>query len=281
MTTLGQAWRSTQQRLESSPLQPAPREGQYLVSFVAGLDISDLSAHEADALSPLQQTHLEELLTRRLSGEPLAYVLGKQPFWSHDWRVEKGVLIPRPDSEILVHQVLAKLPLTKPARVAEVGLGSGALLGSVLLERPLVSGIGTEIDAHTAAIATQNLTEAGVLNRAEVKVIDALTGLEGPFDLIFSNPPYISATDYAALEETVRAWEPEGALLAADDGLAFYKKLLPQAWERLPTGGWLCVEIGYAQGEAISALFNGQGFAEVSLINDLANRPRVVEGRKP
>jgi release factor glutamine methyltransferase len=255
---------AVQQALVAAGLDPAPREGAVLVEVAGG-----------DTLK------LQALLARRLNGEPLAYVVGFQPFWSRDWHVTPAVLIPRPDSEVLVHAVLERLPSQQAFQVAEVGVGSGALLGSVLLERPRVQGLGTELMPAALAIAQQNLQEVGVLPRVQLIQADVLMGVAGEFDVIFSNPPYISAQDYAALESGVRGWEPPMALLGGVQGDEFYHGLAHQAWQHVRPGGWLCVEIGHTQGASVQGIFTRQGFAHVEVKPDLAQRDRVVLGQKP
>jgi release factor glutamine methyltransferase len=251
-----------QRQLVAAGLDPAPREGLALV------------ANARDT------AHLQELLQRRLTGEPLAYVLGFQPFWSRDWVVSPAVLIPRPDSEVLVQAVLELLPPEPTAKIAEVGVGSGALLGSVLLERPAIMAVGTELMPTALAMAQHNLHLAGVATRVNLIQTDLLAGVSGPFQVIFSNPPYLSEADHAALDTSVRDWEPHSALVGGPTGLEAYRALLPQAWQKLQPGGWLAVEIGHTQAAAVRALLAQQGFTHLAVRPDLAGRDRVVMGQK-
>lgn len=279
MPTLGQTWREVQQRLEAAGLNPAPREGQQLVAQAYGCERTQLHFHEHDVLSEAQKAQLETWLEQRLMGEPLAYVLGVQPFWAHDWQVAKGVLIPRPDSEVLVQAVLETLPRSATSRIAEVGVGSGALLGSILLERQNVQGVGTDISPDALAIATQNMATYGLTERVALVQTSVLEGIEGSFEIIFSNPPYISEADYAMLENGVRDYEPRMALVGeGPTGTAFYTVLVKQALPMLVRGGMLAVEIGHTQGTEVAAMFTAAGLQDVEVINDLAGRPRVVKG---
>lgn len=255
-----------QRQLIEAGLDPAPREGTALAEAAKG-----------------DQARLQAMLARRLQGEPLAYVLGFQPFWSRDWPVSPAVLIPRPDSEVLVQSVLGLLPPGEVALVAEAGVGSGAILGSVLLERPAIRGVGTELYPAALAVAEANLREAGVLGRCTLHLgswFAGIAGTEGPFRVMFANPPYIGAADYARLEPTVRGWEPKTALLADEDGLACYRPLALQAWDCLEQGGWLVLEIGATQAEAVREILQRQGFGQLTIRPDLAGRPRVVMGQK-
>jgi release factor glutamine methyltransferase len=255
---------AVQQALVAAGLDPAPREGAVVVQAAGG-----------------DKVQLQALVARRLSGEPLAYVVGWQPFWSRDWRVTPDVLIPRPDSEALVQAVLEKLPPQQALQVAEVGVGSGALLGSVLLERPALTGMGTDLSQAALVVAQVNLNEAGVAARAHLVCADVLMEVTATFDLIFSNPPYIAEAEYAALESGVRDHEPRLALVGGPMGMEFYSKLVVQAWERLREGGWLLVEIGHRQGAAVQDILRRQGFQGVEVRPDLAQRDRVVLGQKP
>jgi release factor glutamine methyltransferase len=280
--TVGAQWRAVQRQFAAAGLNPAPREGQQVVAFVLGVPLAELFLHEDKILTDLQIENISRLTAQRAQGQPLAYVLGVQPFWQHDWLVGKGVLIPRPDSEIVVREALARIPALVPQgyRVAEVGLGSGALLGSILQARPDVQGVGTELDAAVLATAHKNLAGLGVIGRATLMQADILAGVAGPLALILSNPPYLSEAEYAELESAVRDYEPHLALVGGVTGLEFYQKLVPQALKKLTTGGWLVVEIGHTQGAAVQALFTAAGFTEVTRVPDLAHRDRVVAGRK-
>lgn len=282
MGTIGQTWRAAQHRLEEGGINPAPREGQQLVAHALGLESSVLILHEDKLLSDSEFECIEGILARRLNGEPLAYVLGVQPFWAADWQVGPGVLIPRPDSEILVREVLARLPLGAPVLLAEVGVGSGALLGSVLMERPEAVGVGVDISPEALRYARQNIDAQGVAGRCTLLESSVLAGVEGPLALVMSNPPYIPEPEYVALEESVRGYEPKLALLGTEpDGTGFYKALARQAWPLLAPQGWLMVEIGATQGAAVAGIFKDVGFMGVEIVADLANRPRVVLGYKP
>lgn len=279
MASLGQEWRVVQRRLEAAGLEPAPREGSLLVAQVLGLGEKELLRQEEGPFPTARMDDLQALVARRIGGEPLAYVLGWAPFWSRDWKVGPDVLIPRPDSEILLSEVLERVDGTM--RVAEVGVGSGCLIGSVLLERPEVRAVGTDISARALAVAEENLREAGVVDRCELRRGSLLAGAEGAFDLIFSNPPYIADDEWGGLDESVRGFEPEVALRAGVEGLDVYRALIPEAWAALEQGGWLCLEIGWLQGEAVAGLLQAQGFGEVAVVKDLGERDRVALGVKP
>lgn len=278
MLTFGHTWRATQAALK--PLAPAPREGRALVAHVLGMDDQTLLKAEQTPFPAHRIAALDALVARRLTGEPLAYVLGYAPFWGRDWHVSPSVLIPRPDTETLVHAVLNVLLPTATARIAEVGVGCGAIVGSILLERPHITAVGTDISPTALTTAAHNTTEAGIAHRLTLTSTNLLEGVEGLFDLILSNPPYISPAEYAALEPCVRTHEPREALLAENEGLAIYQALIPAAAPLLKPHGWLMLEIGPTQAAAVTALMIHHGYTAVSTLLDMAGRNRVVVGQR-
>lgn len=293
MSKTGPLWRSVQQRLEAAALAPAPREGRVLVAHVLGLSQPELLLEEQHLFPEEKKDILETMVQRRLRGEPLAYITGRAPFWHHDWRVGPGVLIPRPDSEILLRAVLAELETLSathtgptPLRFAEIGIGSGALTGSILQETPEALAVATDISSIALETARLNLHDLGLLDRCRVVETDILHGVDGPFDLIFSNPPYIAAAEWAALEPGVRDFEPREALVADQDGLAVYARLIVQAAAKLRPGGALCLEIGWQQAQPVTALLQqqkdtGTPWTDIQVLQDLARRDRVVCARLP
>jgi release factor glutamine methyltransferase len=238
-------------------------------------------------LEPHEETHLNDILAERATGRPLAYVLGVAPFWKHDWLVNENVLIPRPDSEILLTTALTYLhTLAHPApRVAEVGIGSGCLTGSLLLEHPTATAVATDISPQALAVAKANFGTHGVLGRTTLLRTSLLKDAEphGPFHLIFSNPPYIADAEWSALESNVRDHEPPEALTGAipnADGLALYPTLIRQAFALLVPGGMLAVEMGATQADAVMDLFHHNGLTNIATAHDLAGRARVISGQK-
>lgn len=274
---VGQAWRQAQAALQAAGLDPAPHEGQTLVRAVLGWPQEPLIIRELTAWTNVQGEALAELMARRLAREPLAYVVGRAPFWARDWQVGLGVLIPRPDTELLVQQALLRGP-AGAARVGEIGVGSGAVLGSLLAERPTWVGVGSEISPEALHWAQLNLQEFVTEGRLTLVPTDGLVGVSGPFDLLVVNPPYVSEAEWQALEPDVRDWEPRVALVGDEEGLAPYRGVLATAAEKLCAGGWLGLEIGWRQGAAVTALVreNPCTWHPPLLLNDLAGRHRNV-----
>jgi release factor glutamine methyltransferase len=215
----------------------------------------------------------DRLIARRERHEPVAYILGRQEFFGREFRVGPGVLIPRADSETTVAAALAASP--NPMRVLDCGVGSGALLLTVLAERPLARGLGIDRSADALAIAENNAQRLGLAKRAEFQLADWTRPgwASGPFDLILANPPYVEST--AELAPSVHQWEPAGALFAGPDGLADYRKLLPQFKYLLAPEGVAVVEIGASQAEAVANLATAAGFT-AELHRDLAGRGRAL-----
>lgn len=278
MPSLGSLWRTLQTRL--GPVSPAPREARLLLAHVLGVDDQTLLKTEQTPFPPHKLPLLEALITRRLAGEPLAYVLGHAPFWGRDWAITPGVLIPRPDTETLVQAVLDVVPAHQPCRIAEVGVGSGAIVGSILLERPLATAVGTDISPTALRVAASNLEAAKVTSRCTLASTHLLDNVDGPLDVILSNPPYITEAEYAELDESVRHFEPPEALVAGPEGLDIYRALIPAAASKLAPHGWLMLEIGWQQAHAVHNLFSPTLWHPPTLRTDLAQRPRVVCGQK-
>ncbi|WP_197041858.1 peptide chain release factor N(5)-glutamine methyltransferase [Sandarakinorhabdus oryzae] len=214
----------------------------------------------------------ERLIERRAAGEPVAHITGHREFWSLDLLVTPDVLIPRPDTETLV-EVALKLCPRPPARILDLGTGSGALLLAALSEWPTAAGLGIDASAAALAVAKLNAKRTGLATRAEFRFGNWGEDLDERFDLILSNPPYIAETETLSVE--VRAHEPATALFAGADGLDDYRRILPQLSGLLNPDGLAVLEIGHRQGAAVLAMAAGQGLV-ASLHQDLAGRDRCV-----
>ena len=220
------------------------------------------------------------LIERRARREPAAYIRGLQEFWSRDFEVTPDVLIPRPESELIVEELLALLPVDAPAlprRVADIGTGSGCIAVTVAAERPHVHLVATDISRPALDVARKNATRTGVSAQIEFLECAYLSGTTGKFDFILSNPPYVAAAEYEQLQPEVREYEPEIALQAGEDGLRDIRQIVDVSAERLKPGGTLFMEIGHTQASALADLI--EGFPSLTLArisNDLQRIPRVA-----
>jgi release factor glutamine methyltransferase len=259
---------------------------ELLLARSLNLSTEGLYAHLHDPVKEKEQKELEKLIQRRILGEPLQYILGHQEFWSIDFKVDRRVLIPRPETELLVEQSLSILSETSFKRilsVLEIGSGSGAIAIALAKEMKNIFLVATDISRSALALATENAKSAGVQGQ-----IDFVNGdLFGPFhpsrerksfDLILSNPPYVIRPEIGSLAKEVRDYEPIVALDGGEDGLAFYRRLISQAPFYLREGGWLLLEIGQGQGPFVSGLIEeGGNFLKPDCIPDLSGIERVVK----
>ena len=214
------------------------------------------------------------MVERRAAGEPIAYITGRRAFWNIELHVGPGVLVPRPDSEVLIAAAIEHFEGSAgPARILDLGTGPGTLLLAALDIWPDATGLGIDVSRHALAYATANARRLGIEARAEFAPGDWADGLTERFDLILCNPPYVAVD--APLGAGVREYEPEEALFAGAEGLDAYRVLGPQLPRLLGDGGLAAVEIGFDQGEAVPALLARDGLA-ASLAHDLAARPRGV-----
>jgi len=228
---------------------------------------------------PLSQEELDvarPLVKKRGQREPLQYLLGTTEFWSLPFKVTPAVLIPRADTEILVEEALARAG--SDGQLLDVGTGSGAIIISLASELPDWQMTGLDISAAALEIARENVEKNQVVSQVQLVQGDLAELPVQQYDLIVSNPPYIAQQEWDELMPEVRCFEPQLALLAGNDGLECYQQLAAQAISRLKTGGWLLVEIGYQQAEAVKELLAAAGLVNVFVRDDYSAQPRVVGG---
>ena len=253
-------------------------EVERLLGFVLGRDRAWLFAHANDVIDQAMVERFESLLQRRIDGEPVAHLTGSRGFWTLDLLVTADTLIPRPETETLVEQVLARLPADQACELADLGTGSGAIALALASERP--AWRLHVIDASDAAldVARRN-RDALQLDNVELYHGDWLAPLAGRrFDAIVSNPPYIEADDPHLLQGDLR-FEPLMALASGEDGLDAIRQIIVDAPACLKPGGWLLLEHGWKQGDAVRSLLAAAGFFDVATEPDLEGRDRVTLGR--
>lgn len=272
------AWLIEARRRLADVSDSSELEARWLAEHVLGLDTVGLILAGPRALDPESIARLEAARDRRTAGEPLAHIIGRAGFAGLDLAVGPDVLIPRADTETLVEAVLACLPSPSPARVADLGTGSGAIALALARARPHWRITATDISAPALACARAN-AHAHEIDSVCFIESDWYTALGGRvFDLIAANPPYI-AEDDPHLATLIH--EPRGALVACDNGLADLARLAEQSPAHLAPGGWLILEHGWQQADAVRALLRAQGFEAVETRRDLADRDRITLGRRP
>ncbi|SHE57907.1 [protein release factor]-glutamine N5-methyltransferase [Loktanella atrilutea] len=269
------------QTLTAAGIPDAPRDARRLAAHVLGIDPARITLIAQDPVPPGLAQLYQGIVGQRARRVPVSHLTGSRQFYGRTFAVTPDVLDPRPDTEILVETALAR-PWN---RVLDLGTGSGCILLTLLAERgPTAFGIGTDLSRAALAVAMRNAAALRLGDRAQFHAgdwLDALPGGTAAFDLIVSNPPYITLDDYATLAPDVGLYEPRLALTDEGDGLNAYRRILRAAPAHLVQGGWLVVEIGPTQGAAVVDLFRSHGLTTVTITPDLDRRDRVVSGQKP
>ena len=284
--TLREALTRATSQLDQNPALRAyaMRDAALLLRHALGISHAALLANPERTISLDEQATYQRLILRRLTNEPIQYITGEQEFYGIALQVTPAVLIPRPETELLVEAVLGEMPREGGLRILDVGTGSGAI--AIALAQHLPSARITAVDCSRAAleVATANAARHGLGGRIRFVEADLLDGLEGlaaaeKFDAVVSNPPYVPAGERETLHPQVKDYEPARALFAGVDGLDVYRRLIPQAWDALKPEGLLALELGHGQRDALAALL--VGWNAVRFVNDLQLIPRVAIARKP
>lgn len=258
----------------SSP--SARLDAELLLEYVTGLARTSFRSAPERELPAHAGWSFQQLVKRRLKGEPVAYIRGQQEFWSLLFEVTPAVLIPRPETELVVERALEHLDQSTAARVADLGTGSGAIALAIASERPAAQIVASDMSKDALAVAMRNIARLQIPN---VTLLQSnwCAALQGPFDLIAANPPYI-AVDDPDLAAEVRRYEPTTALLSGRNGLDALEQIASTAPRYLASGGWLILEHGWKQAAAVRDLLVRNGFTRVRSYADLAGHERVTEG---
>jgi release factor glutamine methyltransferase len=275
-------------RLRASQIDRERPTAGVLLCHTLGFDRTQLLTRSEEQIAEPDYEAYLRLVERRTSGEPLQYITGHQEFYGLDFIVTPDVLIPRPETELLVERVtmLASDPSNGAAPlIVDLGTGSGCIAIALAVHLPGASLIATDISGAALEIARANAVRHGVQNRIQFIEGDGLEPLsrfklEGAVDVLASNPPYVEEATSELVQREVREWEPHSALFAGADGLDFYRRLLPDASRYLKPGGYLVCEIGYRQLDAILKLIDSSEFEFVDLTRDLQGWPRTLAMRK-
>lgn len=272
--TAAEALRAGIARLADAGLPDPSGDARLLLGHALDLPRHHLGGALSQPMPPAALRRFDAAISARALRQPVSQITGRRAFWKHEFRVTRDTLDPRPDTETLVEAALAE-PF---ASVLDLGTGTGAILISLLAERPGTTGTATDISAAALEVARENAAMAGV--SATFLESDWFAGVVGTFDLIVSNPPYIALAEMAGLAPDVRDWEPRQALTDEGDGLAAYRAIAAGAPAHLAPGGRLLAEIGPTQGAQVMALMAAAGLTDPCVLPDLDGRDRVVCARK-
>jgi release factor glutamine methyltransferase len=279
-TTRSEALASLEKTFKIAGIENPTREARISLCAASGISPVALIVEPREPLG-FAASRIQEVAARRATGEPLSRIVGKREFWGLSFAITRHVLDPRPETEAIVEAAVSILSDRREdqLRILDLGVGSGALLCVLLTEFGAARGVGVDISADAVDVAQGNLQTCGLSLRAEIRVGDWTSGLEGRFDLIVSNPPYIPTADLAGLPREVRDFDPRLALDGGIDGLAAYRRILTESRRILTPQGWLLVELGIDQATDVSAIANQCGFTDIRIYQDLAGADRVVAAR--
>ncbi|MET3665263.1 peptide chain release factor N(5)-glutamine methyltransferase [Caulobacter sp. 1776] len=279
--TLVKAWTAAKDRLKDAGIDQPSIDARLMLEVAAGVTRTEIVTDPYRELTAEQLATLEDYLSRRTRREPVSHIIGRKGFWKILLQVNKNVLTPRPETEVIVDEVLKAFPENMGFSMLDLGVGSGTILLAVLAERPAAKGLGIDASAEALAVARDNAANLDLNTRAAFMHGDWTAGLgDASFDLVVSNPPYIPTADIETLEPEVRDHEPRLALDGGADGLDAYRLLAPEILRVLKAGGMFAVEIGFDQSQAVETLFREAGAHQVKTVKDLSTHDRVVTGVK-
>jgi release factor glutamine methyltransferase len=266
--------------LQENEIAEPRREANSLLTFALEKDKTFLIAYPEYRLSAEEETRFLQLLPRRAAREPLQYITGRQEFYGLDFEVSPDVLIPRPETEIIVENAIEILRRKENARFCEIGTGSGCISISILNDLKMARAVGVDISEKALRIAQKNAEKHEVSRRIDLKISDLFASVKGEeFDLIVSNPPYISAEDFEALQPEVKKFEPRNALTDERDGFSVIEKIILHSPKFLKPGGFLLMEIGFDQAKKTREMFSPEIWQAFEILPDLQGIPRTVKAQ--
>jgi release factor glutamine methyltransferase len=271
--TGAEALRAALRRLEAAGIDGAAGDARALLAEAMGVARDRLTLHLGDEMGGGATARFEAMLARRAGREPVARILGRRLFWGRDFTVTPDVLDPRPETECLI---AAALEGAAPARLLDLGTGTGCIAVTLLAEWSGAQGVASDLSPAALAVARANAARHGVAGRLDLVESDWFAKIDGRFDLVVSNPPYIAEAEMAGLAPEVRGHDPHMALGDGGDGLSAYRALADGARAHLVPGGRVLVEIGWRQGAAVAGIFAAAGLTGIRVMPDLDGRDRVV-----
>lgn len=279
--TLVKAWNAAKDRLKTVQIDQPAIDARLMLEVAADVTRTDIITDPYRVLTEAQMATLDDFLNRRARREPVSHIIGRKGFWKILLQVNKHVLTPRPETEVIVDEVLKAFPEQMPFNMLDLGVGSGTILLAVLAERPAARGLGIDVSEEALAVARENAANLDLAGRVALLRGDWTNGLgDDGFDLVVSNPPYIATEVIETLEPEVRDHEPRLALDGGPDGLDAYRFLAGEILRVLKPGAMFAVEIGYDQSQAVETLFKQAGAQNVRTVKDLSVNDRVVTGTK-
>jgi release factor glutamine methyltransferase len=277
MITLAHALAETERCFAAAGIESARADSRILVQHATGFDRAQVLARGDALLEPRAEKRLACMTRRRTRHEPVALITGMREFWSLPFRVTRSTLVPRPDSETLIETALAELPdRTRAYRVLDLGTGSGCLLLALLSELPNATGIGVDVSASALKVAQSNAQRLKLAERSTFVASDWGAALEGRFDVVLANPPYVTDDEWTAIDRDVRLFEPRTALTAGPDGLDAYRAIAPQLGRLMAPGAIFVGEVGAGQATAAAHVLADAGLALNALCCDLSGIPRCL-----
>lgn len=276
--TINAARRLLTRDFNSAGCEAPDVDAKLLVGFAAAMDASELIAQGDSVLTPEQSGAISAYAARRISGEPVSQIIGQRAFWNDAFIVTRDVLTPRPETEGIIEASLTLFDKVAALDILDIGTGSGAIILSLLGEFPKARGTGADISEAALAVAKNNRVHLG----RDCCFIhsDWFANLEGQYDLIVSNPPYITRAEMMDLPRDVSGFEPALALCGGEDGLTPYRVIATGLRQYLKAGGWVIFEIGHLQGKDVSQILYDHGLENIKLIKDLAGCDRIVLAQK-
>jgi len=269
--------------LEAAEIPSARLDAEVLLSFCMNCDRLEFYKNPDMTINETQLVAFRNLIARRLQWEPVAYITGRKEFWSFTLEVNSSVLIPRPDTEVIVEEALniCRKIDSPEMKILDIGTGSGAIAIALALEITGAKVVATDISPAAVNLAQKNAAALGLKDKIDFRLGNLFEPVDGFFDIIVCNPPYISAQDYEKLPTGVKNYEPQDALLAGKSGLEFYEKLIYQAAGFLQKNGWLLLEIGAKQEAGVRGIMEAAGiYDSIEMRKDYAGLPRVIKARR-
>ena len=282
MNTVQQILQKNYKDLLNHNIQTAKIDSEVILANILNTSRINLITKQDVTLNKEQENLFNKLVERRKQKEPVAYILNKKEFWNENYFVDKRVLIPRPETEILIELLLKKIKdKNKAYKVLDLGCGSGCLLISFLKEMHKSQGVGVDISRNALEVAKKNIELHNLNNRAKIVRLDLLTlRTKDKFDVIFSNPPYLSSSDYAKLSDDVKNFEPKQALVGGFNGVLYYKKIIALSQSALKKNGYLALELGDRQYRTISKLLQDHSFRILDKYQLINNEIRCILAAK-